>query len=292
MLRFFFKFKILDKLNTKFSDKKLLIISLVGHYENIAFYLHEKKIRDKIGVTSFNHLRVHPKKIISIIYAIIYLLTYNIAYRNYILATHRSTSKILIFLTKLCFKSHFYTFSDGIGDFIKTFNFETNKKYLGHIGANYLNGKKNAVNVPIKTYIEKWSSNIKFSKDGPVLFIVKYPFEVNFISKNIVSLYSDLINNFAKDKKIYITGRVDLIDLVNHANVVNLGPMFNLRRTITISKVYGLPSTLFFTFASKIGVKNVYLLPLNNFYFDKHAYKTLRLASIKIKEICTKINKK
>jgi hypothetical protein len=262
----------------------------VGHYENIAFYIQDKKIRDKIGVTSFNHLRVHPKKVISIIYAIVYLLIYNIVYKKYILATHRSNSRILIVLTKICFKSYFYTFSDGIGDSIKTFNFEGNKKYLGHFGANYLNGKKNAVNVPLKIYIEKWSSKVKFSENGAVMLIVKYPFEVSFISKNIVGLYSDLIKSIGKDKTIFVTGSIDLIELIKYENVVNIGPMYKLRKSIIISQVYGLPSTLFFTFASKIGGQNIHLLPLNNFYFNKRAYKTLRLASMKIKKICSKIN--
>jgi hypothetical protein len=268
----------------------LLVITAKGHYENIGLSLSSKKNMQKLKVKKVDFLRVSTKNPFSIIYAYIFLIFYTINHNEYCYAIHRTNSRALLFLSKLCKKSFFYTYSDGIGDAIHQLQFNKNKKYLGHIGSDLLNKKDLILNIPIKLYVENWYKRIKYWQKGGVLVILKYPLEVPFEKKQIVKLYADLFDNLSNEKIIYVSGNIDSIDLRLWPNIIDIGYMTKLTSTIELSKVYGLPSTMFFTCAAKIHVKNINILPFHIKYFDSEPYKKLAKTKTKLHSILIKIN--
>ena len=50
------------------NKKILLIISLIGHYENIAFYIQSKNILEKLDVENYYHLRFKTKHFFSFLF--------------------------------------------------------------------------------------------------------------------------------------------------------------------------------------------------------------------------------
>ena len=155
------------------------MISLIGHYEKIAFEITKKKYSQYLNFDQQHHLRFNTKKIGSLIYffsSLVYFSIYCFLNNKKLLfAIPRSNSRAITLPITLVFKNFFYTYSDGLGDAIHRFKLESLIYYLGHIGSKKLHPKNIVLDIPIKRYFETWENKIVYDQNGPILIVVKYP---------------------------------------------------------------------------------------------------------------------
>ena len=137
----------------------LLIISLKGHYEKIAFEMKGDQYLDRLNIPSYHHLRFDTKKLLSLS-AFLLKLSYFalksfLTNRRLILAVPRSNSRAVNLPISLIFKYPFYTYSDGLGDCVHEFSLNNLSGYMGHIGSSKLFNNV-ILEIPLKRYIEPW----------------------------------------------------------------------------------------------------------------------------------------
>ena len=51
---------------------------------------------------------------------------------------------------------------------------------LGHIGSNKIYPRSILIDIDLVSYVETWANKIVFDNAGAVLFIVKYPKDIQF----------------------------------------------------------------------------------------------------------------
>lgn len=242
------------------------MISLIGHYEKIAFEITKKKYSQYLNFDQQHHLRFNTKKIGSLIYffsSLVYFSIYCFLNNKKLLfAIPRSNSRAITLPITLVFKNFFYTYSDGLGDAIHRFKLESLIYYLGHIGSKKLHPKNIVLDIPIKRYFETWENKIVYDQNGPILIVVKYPKEINFDSEKLDHFYSNFIQRYKKNNQIILSGYFRESISNNKFKDIQIGPIYNIGNEIKVSKVIGFPSTLFLTFAKKLPKDNIIILTL------------------------------
>lgn len=231
----------------------LLIISLIGHYENIAFYIQSKSILEKLNVENYYHLRFNTRHFFSFSFflARFVCVAFKAFLRNekLILAIPRSNSRAVNLPIKYIFKYLFYSYSDGLGDSVHSFDLEKNSQYLGHIGSNKIYPRSILIDIDLVSYVEPWANKIVFDNAGAVLFIVKYPKDIQFDPEIVDNYYLKLLEKYKNKKTIFLSGNFKTLDLAKIPYCTKIGSISRLARVIRVSHIVGFPSTLFLTFA-------------------------------------------
>jgi hypothetical protein len=272
------------------SNRFLLVISLIGHFENIAFYIQRKDILKKLDVSNHCHLRFNTKHFFSFSFFLVgfIYIAFKAFLRNekLILAIPRSNSRAVNLPIKYIFKYLFYSYSDGLGDSVHSFDLEKSTQYLGHIGSNKIYPKNVFIDIDLVNYVEPWANKIVFDKTDAVLFIVKYPKDVQYDSEIVDNYYLKLLKKYRNKKTIFLSGNFKTLNLAKIPYVINIGPISKLVRPIRVSCVIGFPSTLFITFAKIFPKKNIEIIDLprttsNLIPFNKvHRMKLINLKLI------------
>ena len=271
------------------NNKDFLVLSIKGHYETIAFFICKKKFKKTLGVNNVKHMRFETRNIRSILHIILFLFIYRLNHSNFIFAIQRSNSRALLLLVKILSGNKFYSYSDGIGDSIVNFKLDSHPDYLGHIGAKSLSSKnKNIIPISPSAYIEQWKIYFEYNPKSPSLVILKNDNEVYFDKLAIANVMINLIEKLSRNNKVYITGKIDGFIFENNPNIINVGPIIKIKKKVSISNVYGFPSTLFITFSKILPKKMIHILPTSKKMSIKGIKEIIKLrhsTSLLIKEI-------
>ena len=245
----------------------VVLLSLIGHFENAANYIKtSKSIKKKLDLDSFLHFRFWPRDLLFIIFLILRVIFLATTNKKIVFLIPRSNSTAIIYFIKLFHSIPYYTYCDGIGDIVHKYNGDNGSLYLGHLGCNFLTSFKNVIDIPISICYEPWLKKIKFNRRAPLLIIFKYPKEIKYNKNLIDQFYSKIIRKNIHNK-IYVSANYEHPFSADYgANIVNLGPLSKLSDNIEISGIAALPSTVLFGLANILPEKciNVLSIPRNS----------------------------
>ncbi len=233
--------------------KKIIVVSLIGHYERIAQYLFREDALPKYpGVTSMVSLRVKARSPWSLMNACWVITRHLLAQPKLLIGIPRSNSRAIRMLVALFFRVRYFTYSDGLGDSIHRFFMEDASNYVGHVGFPSLSRQPLIHEIPFTECIEPWGERIRFDSSAPVLVIVKTPKETTFDTAHLTRLYARTITSIARHRPVLLSGGLAGLELPDSLDVRVLGPLMTLSDTLPISAAIGLPSTAFLTLSMKL----------------------------------------
>jgi hypothetical protein len=274
----------------------LLIVSLKGHYEKIALEIKGDKYLSQINISSCHHLRFDTKKTLSLGFFLLMLsyvaIKMFLTNRRLILAVPRSNSRAVNLPISLIFKYPFYTYSDGLGDCVHEFTLNKSSDYMGHIGSSKLFNNV-VLEVPLEKYLESWKDLVFYDKSAPVLFIIKYPKEININYEKIDIFYREMIYKYQKNNQVLLSGRFKTDGNNYEFESFQIGPMIKLRKEIRVSSVVGFPSTVFLTFSKSIPENNINIITLPECGSDIKSYfkiKKMREVNINLMKLIRRLS--
>lgn len=254
----------------------VVLLSLIGHFENAANYIKtSKSIKKKLDLDSFLHFRFWPRDLFSIFFLILRVIFLAIRNKKMILLIPRCNSRAVIYFVKLFRSIPYYTYCDGIGDLVHKYNDDNGSLYLGHLGCNLLSSFKNVIDIPLSICFEPWLKKIKFNRRAPMLIIFKYPKEIKYKKELIDQFYSKIIRKNIHNK-IYVSANYEHpFDADYDANIFNLGPLSKIPDNIEISGVASLPSTVIFGFSKILPEKRINVLNIPRNSSDYKGYELM-----------------
>lgn len=235
------------------SRKAILVVSLIGHYERIAQYLlRDDGLRKLPWVAGTAPLRVRARSLVSMVKACGVIAYHLLVHDEPLIGIPRSNSRAIRLLTWVFSRAKFFSYSDGLGDSVHRFYFESKANYVGHIGFSSLAVRPLIHEIPLVECVEPWGRWIVHDPDGPVLVIVKVPKETRFDVQRLGRLYARTVAALGRSRTVLVSGGLVGLSVPGVVSTQNVGALMNLSAPLAISGVVGLPSTAFLTLVTRL----------------------------------------
>lgn len=239
------------------------MISLIGHYEKIARYLlHNNEILQNPGAKPIAFLRLKARSPWSLMQACLVVAWHAATRRKILIGLPRSNSRAIKLLSRIFFRAHYFTYSDGLGDAIHSFFMENSVRYIGHVGFSGLSHQPLIHEIPLFESVENWGRFIQFNDLAPVLVIVKSPKETTYDQKHLARLYIRSILSISRHRSVILSGSLHSLSIPATLGVRLIGPLAQLEEPLEISSAVGLPSTAFLTLATKLPIDRLRVMRL------------------------------
>jgi hypothetical protein len=243
----------------------MIIINFNGRFSSAAKYISENT--SSIFPGSFLRpvtLLIRTSSIFSNIKIFFILLALVATGRKEVFAPRSNSRSLLLLLWPFANHIKLFLYSDGIGDEVNSCRLERFKNYSGFIGYDISLMEDNYFHkIPKKNILEDWADEITYAENGALLLIAKYPKEIPYPKSLVIKLYSLELNKYRSGISLLGSGDNEIIgELSKSFNIINIGPLTSLKKTLNIKLCLGLPSTAFITFLAKLPSANVQILDL------------------------------